>query len=174
MEIKDRKGTDNQVADHFSRLENQGKKEEDKSAINESFPDEQLFGINTKFPWYVDFANYLVSNILPPDLKRQQKKKFLHDVKWYMWNEPYLFKQCTYKMIRRCVPHSEAKNILHECHSSAFGGHYGRERTAAKVLKAGFYYLLYLRMPTNLLKFVIDVNEWATYQKGMRCHYKQF
>lgn len=76
----------------MSRLENHGKKEEDKCVINESFPDEQLFGINTEFPWYADFAKYLVSNILPPDLTRHQKNKFLHDVKWYMWDEPYLFK----------------------------------------------------------------------------------
>jgi len=104
LEIKDRKGTENQVADHLSRLENLGKNEEDKCVINESFLDKQLFGVNAEFMWYADFTNYLVSNILPLDLTRQQKKKFLHDVKWYMWDEPYLFKQCADKMIRRCVP----------------------------------------------------------------------
>lgn len=99
-----------------------------------------MFGVNSKFPWYVDFSNYLVSKILPPDLTRQQKKKFLHDVKWYMWDEPYLFRQCADKMIRRCVPQSEVKNILHVCHTSLYGGHYGSERTSAKVLQAGFYW----------------------------------
>jgi len=29
---------------------------------------------------------------------------------------------------------------LHECHASAYGGHYGSERTATKVLQAGFYW----------------------------------
>lgn len=43
-------------------------------------------------------------------------------------------------MIRRCVPYSEVKNIMHECYSSAYGGHYGSERTAAKILQAGFYW----------------------------------
>ncbi|XP_074342660.1 uncharacterized protein LOC141680293 [Apium graveolens] len=44
MEIKDKKGTENQVADHLSRLEDQGKASQDKTLINETFPHEQLFG----------------------------------------------------------------------------------------------------------------------------------
>ena len=140
LEIKDRKGTENQVADHLSRLENPETTDKDKCVIHETFPDEQLFGLNAEFPWYADFANYVVSQVFPPDLTRQQKKKFLHDVKWYIWDEPYLFKQCADKMIRRCIPYSEVHSILTECHSSAYGGHYGSERTAAKVLQSGFYW----------------------------------
>ncbi|KAL8089245.1 hypothetical protein AgCh_038872 [Apium graveolens] len=45
LEIKDRKGTENQVADHLSRLENPDSTSHDKTLINESFPDEQLFAI---------------------------------------------------------------------------------------------------------------------------------
>ena len=40
LEIKDRKGTENQVADHLSRLEDHGKASQDNTLINESFPDE--------------------------------------------------------------------------------------------------------------------------------------
>ena len=42
LEIKDRKGTENQVADHLSRLEN-GEHVKDDLLIKETFPDEQLF-----------------------------------------------------------------------------------------------------------------------------------
>ena len=45
LEIKDRKCTDNQVADHLSRLENPESTSHDKTLINESFPDEQLFAV---------------------------------------------------------------------------------------------------------------------------------
>ena len=45
LEIKDRKGTENQVADHLSRLEDQARASIDTTLINESFPDEQLFGV---------------------------------------------------------------------------------------------------------------------------------
>ena len=80
LEIKDRKGSENQVADHLSKLE---QNRENSEIINEKFPDEQLFlMMQTQEPWYADFANYLVSGLLPPDLTLQQKKKFLHDVKF--------------------------------------------------------------------------------------------
>ena len=54
LEIKDRKGTENQVADHLSRLENPDSTSHDKTLINESFPDEQLFAVQEKEPWFAD------------------------------------------------------------------------------------------------------------------------
>ncbi|XP_075099435.1 uncharacterized protein LOC107807863 [Nicotiana tabacum] len=61
IEIRDRKGTKNQVADHLSRLENHDHVEEG-GQIKEVFPDEQLFAINQDPPpWYADYVNYLVS-----------------------------------------------------------------------------------------------------------------
>ncbi|XP_076958465.1 uncharacterized protein LOC143634196 [Bidens hawaiensis] len=45
VEICDKKGSENVVADHLSRLVGQEEEEEDERAINESFPDEQLFSI---------------------------------------------------------------------------------------------------------------------------------
>ncbi|KAL5558579.1 hypothetical protein UlMin_034790 [Ulmus minor] len=115
--------------------------QENSEVINETFPDEQLFVLTqTKEPWYADFANFLVSGLLPPDLTSQQKKRFLHDVKFYHWDEPFLFKQCADQMIRRCIPREEADSILQQCHSSLYGGHFGGVRTANKVLQAGFYW----------------------------------
>ncbi|XP_012854372.1 PREDICTED: uncharacterized protein LOC105973875 [Erythranthe guttata] len=105
LEIRDRKGSENQVADHLSRLETEVK---DPTCINENFPDEQLLAINNQeVPWYADFVNYLVSHVLPPELTFHQRKKFLHDVNFYFWEEPFLFRQCSDLVIRRCVPESE-------------------------------------------------------------------
>ncbi|KAL5548294.1 hypothetical protein UlMin_003525 [Ulmus minor] len=127
----DHSGTENQVADHLSRLE---QNQENTEVINETFPDEQLFVLTqTKEPWYADFANFLVSGLLPPDLTSQQKKRFLHDVKFYHWDEPFLFKQCADQMIRRCIPIEETDSILQQCHSSPYGGHLGGVRTANKM-----------------------------------------
>ena len=50
LEIKDRKGTENQVADHLSHLEDQARASKDTTLINESFPDEQLFGVQEEEP----------------------------------------------------------------------------------------------------------------------------
>ena len=107
LEIKDRKGTENQVIDHLSRLENPNATSLDKTLINESFPDEQLFGVQEEELWFADIVNYLVSNIMPPDLSYTQRKTFLHEVKWYIWDEPFLFRQGADQIIRRCIPYSE-------------------------------------------------------------------
>ena len=70
MEIKDKKGVENVVADHLSRLENGDEGCEKEGSIKEEFPDEFLFLIHIT-PWFVDFANFLASDILPPNLSYQ-------------------------------------------------------------------------------------------------------
>ena len=42
-------------------------------------------------------------------------------------------------MIRRCVLEEEIKSILAHCHALACRGHFGGNRTTAKVLQSGFY-----------------------------------
>ena len=103
MEIKDKRGYENVVADHLSCLEFD-KGIEDCTEIEQSFPDEKLLAMEAYFPWYVDFVNYLVCNVLSPGLHSQQRKKFLHDVKLYHCDDPLLFKRCLKQVMRRCVP----------------------------------------------------------------------
>ncbi|GJR72792.1 reverse transcriptase domain-containing protein [Tanacetum coccineum] len=99
IEIKDRKGTENVTADHLSRIEND--ETSDDSEVDENFPGETLMEINTKDePWFADFANYLVGDIIPKGMTYQQKNKFFSDLKHYFWEEPYLFKVCSDDMIR--------------------------------------------------------------------------
>ncbi|XP_075503968.1 uncharacterized protein LOC142541296 [Primulina tabacum] len=129
---KDKKSSENQVADHLSRLELEEKKEEE--AIQETFPDEQLFEVNTVIPWFADIANFLSCGTLPPDLSYHQKKKFVHDIKFYYWDDPFVYKRCADQVIRRCVEGLEAQQILEKCHSSPYGGHFGASRTAAKTV----------------------------------------
>ena len=43
-------------------------------------------------------------------------------------------------MIRQCVPKDEMGSILNHCHTLSCGGHFGGQRTAAKVLQSGFYW----------------------------------
>ncbi|KAL4284571.1 hypothetical protein GQ457_16G021700 [Hibiscus cannabinus] len=68
------------------------------------------------------------------------RKRFRHNAKGYFWDEPYLFKQCADQIIRRCIPEEEQQMILEQCHSAPYGGHFGGNRTAAKVLQSGFYW----------------------------------
>ncbi|XP_073063936.1 uncharacterized protein [Primulina eburnea] len=65
----------------------------------------------------VHIANFLTAGELPLDLTYHQKKKFLHDAKFYLWDDPLLFKRCADQIIRRCVAEEEAGTILEQCHS---------------------------------------------------------
>ncbi|CAJ2636700.1 unnamed protein product [Trifolium pratense] len=90
LEIKDKKGVENVVADHLSRLENPMVTTKEK-CINEEFPDEKLLMVS-KRPWFADMANFKAGNEIPEDYSYQQKKKFFRDANFYFWDDPYLFK----------------------------------------------------------------------------------
>nr|XP_016471918.1 PREDICTED: uncharacterized protein LOC107793985 [Nicotiana tabacum] len=133
FEVKDRKGTENQVADHLSRLEEVGTPKEDLE-INDAFPDEHILALSNTFaPWYDDIANLLVSDLVPARLEGYQKKKFLGECRHYYWEEPFLFHICADNIIRWCVPEDEVMPILKACHDSPVGCHHGGNQTVAKV-----------------------------------------
>ena len=52
LEVRDRKGSENSVADHLSRLEQEDVRPD--LVIQEAFLDEQLFACEIKLPWYAD------------------------------------------------------------------------------------------------------------------------
>ena len=64
LTIKDKKGAENVVADHLSRLINESSIE--TIPINDFFSDEFLFSIN-KIPWYANVVNYLSKSEMPCD-----------------------------------------------------------------------------------------------------------
>ncbi|GJQ96267.1 reverse transcriptase domain-containing protein [Tanacetum coccineum] len=68
---------------------------------------ETLMEINTEDdPWFVDFANYLASNIKPKGMTYQQKKFFFSDITHYFWEEPYLF-----KAVAQALPTNDARVV---------------------------------------------------------------
>lgn len=112
LEIRDRKGTENQVADHLSQFEGAENTVEAEDIL-ETFPDEQLLATSMEdVPWYADIANYLASGIDPYELSSVQKKRFYRDCCNYYWDEPHLFRIYIDNMIRRCVPEIEQFSIL--------------------------------------------------------------
>ena len=69
IEIKDKKGTKNLVANHLSRLE----RHNNEVQINDNFQDEQLLNnsYSSLTPWFVDYVNYLVAKVFPPQFSYQ-------------------------------------------------------------------------------------------------------
>ncbi|GJX60247.1 reverse transcriptase domain-containing protein [Tanacetum coccineum] len=111
IEICDKKGAENLVANHLSRLENPDLGKLTRAEIRDLFPKERLMAISDKNnePWYTDYANSLAS-------------------------------RCADRIIRRCVAVDEATQILQQCHSGPSRGHHGIAPIARKVFEVGFYW----------------------------------
>ncbi|KAJ9547618.1 hypothetical protein OSB04_020161 [Centaurea solstitialis] len=139
LEIIDRKGINNQVADHLSILEKKDNPEP-STDICETFPDEKIFVIKQlAVPWFADIVNYLACGIISEELNKHARRKLIFDSKKYLWDDPFLFKICADQMIWICVPKEETTQILHHCHSRPCGGHFSGCRTAVKNLQSVDY-----------------------------------
>ena len=104
------------MADHLSRLTIAHNTH--NPPINDEFPEESLLLVENA-PWYAHIANFLSIGELPVDWKAQDKKFFFAKIHSYYWEDPFLFKYCADKIIRRCVPEEEQQGILNHCHESA-------------------------------------------------------
>ena len=94
VEIRDKKGSENMVADHLSRLDIPETVQKHHLQIDDTFPDEQILALShaETSPWFDDIANYLSTDSIPPNLTFQQKKRFFAEVKLYFWEDLILFK----------------------------------------------------------------------------------
>ncbi|GKC70835.1 reverse transcriptase domain-containing protein [Tanacetum coccineum] len=105
--IRDKKGAENLVADHLSRLGNPHQGDLEKKEITETFSLETLgmisFHGDSNTPWFADIANYHAGNFIVKGMSSQQKKKFFKGVRNYFWDGPYLFRIGVDQVIRRCI-----------------------------------------------------------------------
>ncbi|RDX64684.1 Retrovirus-related Pol polyprotein, partial [Mucuna pruriens] len=125
LEIKDKKGADNAVVDHLSRIEC----ELDPMPIRDNFPDEQLLRMDTSTPWFANICNFIVASQFPPEASRLYKEKIKSDAKYYIWDDPYLWKRSDH-VIHRCILDSKISSVLHFFHVAAGGNHHGSTQTA--------------------------------------------
>ena len=121
LQIRDKKGVENVVVDHLSRLTIVHNTH--NPPIYDEFREESLLTVDTA-PWFAHIANFLVTGELPIELKAQDKKFFHVKVHSYYWEEPYLFKYCADQIIKKCVPEGEQPGILSHFHDSAYGGNF--------------------------------------------------
>ncbi|RDX95756.1 Retrovirus-related Pol polyprotein from transposon 17.6, partial [Mucuna pruriens] len=62
IEIKDKKGVENSIANHLSNG-----RESEPMPIRDEFPDEQLLHITTPTPWFADIYNFVAASQFPPE-----------------------------------------------------------------------------------------------------------
>nr|GEY62941.1 reverse transcriptase domain-containing protein [Tanacetum cinerariifolium] len=145
--IRDKKGAENLVADHLSRLENPIQSDPEKKENTETFLLETL---------------------------RMQKKKFFKDVKHYFWDNPYLFRIYADQVIRRCVYGQEAVDILTACHMDPPGDIMVPTTPLRKSLIPDSIGRPFTKMPMTWSHDVTLVNIKVKSRNVMRCLKMQF
>ncbi|RDY03680.1 Retrovirus-related Pol polyprotein, partial [Mucuna pruriens] len=134
IEIRDKKGAEISIADHLSRI----KRESDPMPIQDVFLDEQLLQFNTPTPWFVDICNFVAASRFPPEASWLYKERHKSDAKYYIWDDPYLWRLYNDQVIRRCILDAEINLVLQFCHAASGGDHYGLTQTSRKVLDCVF------------------------------------
>ncbi|RDY09843.1 Retrovirus-related Pol polyprotein, partial [Mucuna pruriens] len=80
IEIRDKKGAENSVADHLSRIE----RGIDPMPIKDEFSDEQLLHITTPMPWFAAICNFVAPSQFPLEAYRLYKEGLQNDAKYYI------------------------------------------------------------------------------------------
>ncbi|RDY12233.1 Retrovirus-related Pol polyprotein, partial [Mucuna pruriens] len=96
LKIRDKKGAENSVADHLSRIE----RESEPMPIRDEFHDEQFLHVKTTTPWFADICNYVATSQFPAEASQTYKEKIRSDAKYYVWDDLYLWRLCSDKIIR--------------------------------------------------------------------------
>jgi hypothetical protein len=132
VEIQDKKGSENVVAGHLSRMNRDDEKSPSKTR------DDHLYHVLDKDTWMINIIRAIRK--MPLDhLDKNAQRRVMAESRKYYWNAPYLFRLVEDGVLRRC--REEIVEILRKCHSGEYGGHYGHFRTQAKVWDSGFYWL---------------------------------
>ncbi|RDX92693.1 Retrovirus-related Pol polyprotein from transposon 17.6, partial [Mucuna pruriens] len=84
IEIKDKKGVENVVANHISRIE----REDDLMPIRDEFPYEQLLQITTPTPLFANICNFVATSQFPLEASWLYKERLQNDAKYYIWDDP--------------------------------------------------------------------------------------
>eukprot|EP00253_Pinus_taeda_P027923 PITA_27923 len=165
--VLDRPGKQNTVADFLSRIQNT----KEDSPVEDKFPDEYLFAVTTKTPWYSDIANYLVTGKPPPHLFPSEKRKIIQESSKYSWISNELFKTGLDCVIRRCVQEDEMPDILKACHDEPCGGHFADKRMAYKILSLGYYWPSLFKDTKEYVKRCDNCQRVGNQLFQMKCHY---
>nr|KAJ0221355.1 hypothetical protein LSAT_V11C200079870 [Lactuca sativa] len=127
LEIQDKSRCDKIVADHLRWI----------ISHETPLPMRMSFWMSISFTLLNLFLGMpmLLTYKYPNTFTCAQKDKLKSDAKYYVWDEPYLWKHCPYQIIWRCH-----QSILQFFHELACGVHFGPNRTLRKVLECGLFW----------------------------------
>jgi hypothetical protein len=108
MEIRDKKGSDNVVADHLSRMHHG---DDGMELIEDRMRDDHLYRILDKGGWMHDIIKCL-RKIPLNHLDKNAKRRVIAESRKFYWDAPYLCRCGDDGVLRRCVPREEREKIL--------------------------------------------------------------
>ncbi|GKA58880.1 reverse transcriptase domain-containing protein [Tanacetum coccineum] len=101
---------------------------------------------------FMDDFSVFASRVLPFRSIRQEKQKFFSDLRHYFWDEPFLFKQCADRIIRRSLKPDSIGLIYFVMHGIDFMGPFPSSNGNKYILVAIDYVLKWIEaeaFPTN-------------------------
>jgi hypothetical protein len=102
VEIRDKKGSENVVADHLSRMN----REDDKEPIEDKMRNDHLYRVLDKDTWMINIIRAIRKMPLDHLDKNAQRRVMAKSQKFY-WDAPYLFRLGADGVLQRCVPREE-------------------------------------------------------------------
>jgi hypothetical protein len=82
LEIKDKKGVENNVANHLSRLQVTNMLE---LPINDFLRNDMLLKVTDSNPWYANITNFMISGYIP---RGENKRKLQAESRRHLWDDP--------------------------------------------------------------------------------------
>jgi hypothetical protein len=88
LEIKDKKGVENTVADYLSRMQVTNMQE---LPLNDFLCNDMLLKVTDSNPWYANIVHFMVTGYVPlGENQRKLQAKSRH----HLWDDPYLYREC--------------------------------------------------------------------------------
>jgi hypothetical protein len=107
--------------------------------VEDQFPNEHLFAVTIKTPWYADVVNFLAVEKFPAHLSSRERKLIVQHSARFTWIGGYLFHTGSDLHIQRCIRDDKIHDVLEACHDEPCRGHFVDRRTRHKVLQMGYY-----------------------------------
>ena len=91
--------------------------------ITVNLPNEFLFFISMEDPWYGGIFLYLRTQNFKAHLSREDRRHIQHQFDCHLLIGDVLYYWGIDTILRRCLTHNEAGQVLNEYHSGACDGH---------------------------------------------------
>ena len=97
--------------------------------------------------------------VLPKHWSPKQRRELCLKLVLYHIVDGVLFRKNYDVVFLRFLEQEDAKKVIAELHDGSAGGHFSSDTTTHKILRAGYYFLHYLRMLMLMLENVMLIKE---------------